>query len=246
VTDLYVEEIGAGPRVVLVHGSGAIGGARSWSEQLVLADRYRLVIPDRRGYGRSPTGAPSFERDAVDVAELLGEGAHLVGQSYGGVASLLAAARRPAAVRTLVVCEPPAFSIARGIPAVDAIVERLSAVYEAAPSLTPEEFDGRFRAALGFPTEQVDRLDPDVRRVVGAMMRERPPWLASLPTARLARMSCPKLVVSGDWSEAFHAVCDAIANAIGAEHHVMVGFGSHGLPWAPGFNGVLQRVWAAA
>ena len=71
MTDLYVEEFGAGPAVVLVHGSGAIGGARSWSDQLVLADRYRLVIPDRRGYGRSPTAAPSFERDAVDVAELL-------------------------------------------------------------------------------------------------------------------------------------------------------------------------------
>jgi hypothetical protein len=58
MTDLYVAEIGAGPRAILVHGSGSGGGTRSWSSQLVLADRYQLVIPNRPVDGRSPAADP--------------------------------------------------------------------------------------------------------------------------------------------------------------------------------------------
>jgi hypothetical protein len=73
------------------------------------------LLVDRRGFGASPAdGRVDFERDAEDVAELLADGAHLVGHSYGGVVSLLAAARRPDAVRSLVLIEPPAFGVARG------------------------------------------------------------------------------------------------------------------------------------
>ncbi|MBA2631504.1 MAG: alpha/beta fold hydrolase [Chloroflexi bacterium] len=170
-------------------------------------------MPDRRGYGRSPHADPSFEFDAEDIAELLGDGAHLVGTSYGGLSALLAAARRPHAVRPLVVSEPVAFAIARGTPAVD---------------------------------ELAARFEPALRATVLAIMRERPPWHASIPVKELAALRCPKVVVSGDWSAAFDAVCDALATAIHAERHAEVGFGRHAVPHAPGFNGVLERVWRAA
>src|SRR2546423_7454781 len=115
---VHVRTIGSGPRVVLVHGS--VGNGRStWEAQLALADRFTLVIPDRPG---SPPNPPvervDFEEQAPLVAELLGDGAHLVGHSYGGVISLYAAGLRPEAVRSLVVIEPPAFGVARGVPAV--------------------------------------------------------------------------------------------------------------------------------
>lgn len=45
------------------------------------------------GYGRSPDVQRSdYAEDAREVAELLGDGAHLVGHSSGGVVALLAAA----------------------------------------------------------------------------------------------------------------------------------------------------------
>src|SRR2546423_11869183 len=105
---MRVETIGNGPRVVLVHGS--VGNGRStWEAQLELADRFTLVIPDRPG---SPPNPPvervDFEEHARLVAELLGDGAHLVGHSYGGVISLYAAGPRPAAPPSLTPVEPPA------------------------------------------------------------------------------------------------------------------------------------------
>jgi pimeloyl-ACP methyl ester carboxylesterase len=99
VSDLFVEEVGQGPRVLLVHGSG--GREATWADQRRLAGQYRLAMPDRRGYGDSSGGAPGFHHDAADIAALLGDGAHVVGFSYGGIGCLLAAARRPRAVRSL-------------------------------------------------------------------------------------------------------------------------------------------------
>jgi pimeloyl-ACP methyl ester carboxylesterase len=59
-------------------------------------------VPDRRGYGRSPKArGEDFLTDADDIADLLGDGAHLVGHSYGGLGVLLAAARLPAATLSL-------------------------------------------------------------------------------------------------------------------------------------------------
>src|SRR2546421_8707230 len=105
---MRVETIGTGPRVVLVHGS--VGNGRStWEAQLELADRFTLVIPDRPG---SPPNPPvehvDFEEHAPLVAELLGDGAHLVGHSYGGVISLYAAGLRPEAGAARTAIEPAA------------------------------------------------------------------------------------------------------------------------------------------
>src|SRR5881394_2404637 len=112
LAEMRVVTIGSGPRVVLVHGS--VGNGRStWEAQLPVAERFTLVIPDRPG---SPPNPPvdrvDFEEHAPLVAELLADGAHLVGHSYGGVISLYAAAGRPAAVRSLTLIEPPAFGVA--------------------------------------------------------------------------------------------------------------------------------------
>jgi pimeloyl-ACP methyl ester carboxylesterase len=111
---LRVERWGDGGRaVVLVHGSVA-GGSWAWSEQRPLAERHTLLVVDRPGFADgSPIEAVDFEVDAELVAELLeSTPSHLVGHSYGGVVSLLAAARRPGAVHSLAVIEPPAFGVA--------------------------------------------------------------------------------------------------------------------------------------
>ena len=70
-------------------------------------------MPNRGGYPPGPVlERIDFEEQAVELAPLLEDGAHLVGHSYGGVISLLIAARYPKRVRSLTVSEPPAFSIA--------------------------------------------------------------------------------------------------------------------------------------
>jgi hypothetical protein len=91
VSYLYVESWGDGAPVVLVHGSLAIG-AEEWEAQRALADEgFRLLVPDRRGHGQSPAAeGEDFLRDAEDIAKLMGDGAHLVGHSYGGLGGLFA------------------------------------------------------------------------------------------------------------------------------------------------------------
>jgi pimeloyl-ACP methyl ester carboxylesterase len=114
VTDLYVESWGTDTTVVLVHSSLATG-PEEWAEQRPLAEHgFRLVVPDRRGYGRSPTAeGEDFLRDADDVVDLMGDGAHLVGHSYGGLGALFAAARRPEATLSLTLLEPGTFALGR-------------------------------------------------------------------------------------------------------------------------------------
>src|SRR5688500_11348500 len=109
---LFVESWGAGTPVVLVHGSLAIG-VEEWQAQRPLADEgFRLLVLDRRGYGRSPAArGEDFLRDADDIADLMGNGAHLVGHSYGGLGVLFAAARRPDATLSLTLLEPSAFTL---------------------------------------------------------------------------------------------------------------------------------------
>src|ERR1051325_4722502 len=110
------------PRVLLVHGSVANAEA-TWSAQRPLAERFELVAPNRRGFPPGPdVERGDFEDEAVWLEPFLEPGTHLVGHSYGGVISLLAAARRPELLRSLTVIEPPAFGVARGNPVADRLV----------------------------------------------------------------------------------------------------------------------------
>jgi pimeloyl-ACP methyl ester carboxylesterase len=103
--------------VVLVHGS-IVDARRTWRHQRTLAEHWTLCIPNRPGFGASPSlGRGDFDLEAPLIAELLGDGAHLVGHSYGAVIALLAAAGRPGAVRSLVVSEPGVLQLAAGNPA---------------------------------------------------------------------------------------------------------------------------------
>src|SRR4051794_28009195 len=108
---LYVRVWGDGTPVVLLHGSVPPNREEMWAEQRrVLSEQYRLFVPDRRGYGESPDGARGdLETEMQDLLTIVGDGAHVVGFSYGGVIALLAAAQCPWAIRSLTVIEPPVF-----------------------------------------------------------------------------------------------------------------------------------------
>src|SRR6202030_842838 len=112
--DLQLTRAGAGPAVLLVHGS-VVGAERTWRHQLELAEHHTLLLANRPGFGASPPlPRGDFELEARLFAELLGDGAHLVGHSYGAVVALHAAALRPRAVRSLTVSEPGCLRVAAG------------------------------------------------------------------------------------------------------------------------------------
>jgi pimeloyl-ACP methyl ester carboxylesterase len=225
-------------RIVLIHGS-IVGPERTWRHQLPLADRFELVMPARPGF---PDGRGDFEAEAPAFAEALGDGAHLVGHSYGAVIALLAAALRPEAVRSLTVSEPGTLRLA---PQAATTLAHGEELYRHADTLTPREFLLMFRGGVHSTHETPDPLPDDLERGARHVMRERPPWEAELPLDALAAASFSKLVVSGAHSPAFEAVCDVLAERIGARRATVAGRG-HSIPsTGEPYNALLQAMVAA-
>src|SRR5262245_10160310 len=112
---LSYEQLGDdGPPLVLVHGSWSDRG--SWNAVVsAFARRFRVVVFDRRGHGKSERSAGSIEDDADDLAALIEHldlaPAHVAGISFGGSISLKLAARRPEVFRSLAAQEPPLFGV---------------------------------------------------------------------------------------------------------------------------------------
>ncbi|MFJ4077759.1 alpha/beta fold hydrolase [Streptomyces iakyrus] len=105
--ELWVEQRGAGPDVLLVAGLG--DPAEAWWPQLDgFADRYRLTAFDNRGAGRSPLpdGPLSVAGMADDAAALLRAlrvpAAHVAGFSGGSFIAQELALRHPGLVRSLI------------------------------------------------------------------------------------------------------------------------------------------------
>ena len=225
MSDVFVESWGAGTPVVLVHGSLATG-SEEWEAQRPLADEgFRLLVLDRRGNGKSPAAeGDDFLCDADDIAELMGDGAHLVGHSYGGLGALYAAAQRPDATRSLALLEPAAFSLGQDHPEARAFTDEVRAIWDS--ELADEEWVVTFLKAVGsdpdeFPPEFLATAVP----LVPVMRRGRPLFPDDLPLDELAAATFPKLIVSGGHSAGFDAVCDELAERIRASRTVVPGAG---------------------
>ena len=207
-----------------MHGS-VTGGKRTWSEQRPLASRWTLLVVDRPGFGRSAdVDRVDFDVDARLIADLVDRPTHLVGHSYGGVIALLAAARRPEAVRSLTVIEPPAFAVAAGYPEVDRVVTAMKEHWARGPR-EPEAFLRRFLELVGSDFRAPSPLPAELERGARVLRDERGPWEAEIPLRDLATAAFPALVVSGGHHPAFDAVCDVLGARLGAERAVIPGRG---------------------
>jgi pimeloyl-ACP methyl ester carboxylesterase len=246
MSDLFVDSWGTGTPVVLVHGSLATG-AEEWQAQRPLADEgFRLLVLDRRGHGQSPVADDEdFLRDADDIAALMGDGAHLVGHSYGGLGVLVAAARRPAATLSLALLEPATFALGQHHPAARALMHEVRALW--GQDLSDEDWVIRFLRAVG---SDPDALSPELIAAAVALVpvcrRGRPIWTSDLPLAELAAAAFPKLVVSGGHSAGFDAMCDDLAERIGADRAVAAG-AAHELQFTGRpVNDLLLALWRGA
>jgi 3-oxoadipate enol-lactonase len=105
--ELAVHRSGDGPPLVALHDLGQTG--ESMIDALeVLSGEYRIIAPDLRGHGASPTphGPWSIDDFASDVARLVaaeGGGAVLVGVGLGAATGLALALGHPGLVDGLVV-----------------------------------------------------------------------------------------------------------------------------------------------
>jgi pimeloyl-ACP methyl ester carboxylesterase len=223
---LHVETWGVGATVVLVHGSLATG-AQEWEAQRPLADDgFSLVVFDRRGYGRSAAATgEDFIADASDIGVLLGDGAHLVGHSYGGLGALLAAAQRPEATLSLTLLEPAVTACGLEDPAWRGLVDMLRAFWQRR-ELSDHDWVVEFLVSVGSdPAEFPPEFLVEASALAPLLRNGRPPFDAELPLDAIRVASFPKLVVSVGHHAGFDAMCLDLADRIGAEHATVQGAG---------------------
>ncbi len=112
---LHVEEHGGGTPVLLIHGWPDSGFL--WRNQIpvLVANGYRVIVPDLRGFGRSDqppeVDAYALSNAVADINGILNAlgivRAHVVGHDWGAVVAWLTATMRPERVNRLVTISVP-------------------------------------------------------------------------------------------------------------------------------------------
>jgi len=222
------EAHGAGPPVVLVHGSG--GSALSWWRQVPrLARRHRVIVYDVFGFGRS-IGDPAARHprrlpgDLAAVLDAAGVArAALVCQSLGGWTGLPFALAHPERTAALVLSGSPGGVVTPGIARDFAeLPARMAARPGLAGMALALDYPAR-EPALAFLYEQIGaRNPPDVIAAYAAGLRE-----VAIPPERLAGFAVPTLLVAGEHDAFFSpsSLAEVAAAIPGARLHVFPGAG---------------------
>jgi pimeloyl-ACP methyl ester carboxylesterase len=221
--DIYVEQAGQGPDVLLIGGLGDT--IESWQFQLDgLADRYHLTAFDNRGAGRTamphtPATVEGMADDAAGVLRALDiSSAHVAGFSGGSIIAQELALRHPELVRSLVLQSTwPVMD-----PYMRRFAELVSWLVDAAPSehaflrwffmfmYTPRAHndgtvDQIIEEVLAFPHKQAPE---NTQRALDA-------WLNHDTSDRLAQISAPTLVLAGGLDMTSRPeLCRAVAELI--------------------------------
>ena len=217
--EIFFSEVGSGPAVVLLHGGGAgATGLSNYSRNIgALARKFRVIVLDMPGYGRSSKRVDQsdpFGDLAGAIGGLLDElgiaSAHLIGNSYGGAAALRLAMDRPEKVDRLILMGPGGVGTTRALPTAG-LRELLSYYTGSGPSreklstfireylvydgsAVPDELiEARYRASLD--PEVI--ADPPLRRPSGPLAL-RTLWRMDFTRdSRLRKVAHPTLVVWG-------------------------------------------------
>jgi pimeloyl-ACP methyl ester carboxylesterase len=199
------DDTGSGIPVVLLHAFPL--DRQMWRSQVAaLADRYRLIVPDQRGFGGTGgfTGTPSIAALADDAAGLLDaigvrEPVVLAGLSMGGYVALAFARAYPGRLRGLVLADTRSGpDTAEGKANRDKLIEftRTHTAADVIGLLLPKMVSDETRSRRPEVVAEVKRIasaqTPD--GIIGALqaLRDRPdagPWLGAI--------RAPTLVVVG-------------------------------------------------
>jgi 3-oxoadipate enol-lactonase len=220
--ELLCRVAGDGSPLLFIHGFPLTG--EMWSlSAAALEDRWRCIVPDLRGHGRSDATPQVSIRDfADDLAGLLaalGETRPVVaiGLSMGGIIALDLYRRHRTLVAALVLCNTRA-----GVDAPEAAARR-----EQLAQSVLRDGSGAAADALIASVFAPD-APPELRRTWHTVMSSNPPTgvaaaaraLAARPdaTTLLPTIDCPTLVVAGEHDSltpvaTLRAIADAIPSA---------------------------------
>jgi pimeloyl-ACP methyl ester carboxylesterase len=246
---LFVTDRGRGAPVLLIHGQPGLG--RDWDLVSERLSGYRLVVPDRPGYGRSAGDAIGIGDNADAMARVLverrAEPAIVVGHSYGGGVAILLAARHPGLVAGLVLVG--SVGRADSVNGLDRVLALpvVGEAFSAAGLFTLGHVLPRLRWAAGerrHPTFAWLRASlPDAgyvevssrfgRRVWRSFVTEQRILLREIGTVEEALRSvrAPTVVISGSWDLVVPpSVSASVAAAIAGSELVTVARVGHFVP----------------
>jgi valacyclovir hydrolase len=189
-TVLHYETAGTGTPLLLLHGGLGTALLHFHREIPLLAERYRVIAPDLRGYGRSspPRHFPPdfYHRDAADMAALLdavaGEPAHVLGWSDGAIVALILAVTDPHLVRSVAIWGGQASNLEQERAAWDHLIET--------DSWPPRALE-RFKEAQGPENWPgiLQRLHAGYSAILDAG--------GEIISRRLGEIRCPVLIIHG-------------------------------------------------
>jgi pimeloyl-ACP methyl ester carboxylesterase len=184
---IWYATFGKGEPVILLHGG--LANANYWGHQVpVLAERYRVIVMDSRGHGRStrderPYGYELMASDVLGLMDFLKiPKAAVVGWSDGAILGLEIAIRHPARLSKLFAfaanSDPSGVKDVDKSPVFTAFIARAAKEYEAL-SPTPGQYESFLKQ-------------------IGKMWATQPNYTA----AQLKGISTPTWIVDGDHDEA--------------------------------------------
>jgi pimeloyl-ACP methyl ester carboxylesterase len=210
-TRIGCRHIGAGPALLVVHGS--MSTHTDWRRTArLLASRYTCYALDRRGRARSANGRSpySLEREYEDIDAVIrhtGPIACLIGHSCGAICALGASLRNP--VPRLVIYEPP-FPV--GGPIAGEFLEPYThAIAQNDPDTALEIGLTHFTrlAPDAIATWRASKAWPRLRTLASSWIRELAAMDALSPNLdRYASLACPVLMLVGALSPE-HPLLDA-------------------------------------
>jgi 3-oxoadipate enol-lactonase len=229
MTDLWYDEHGTGPPVVLLH-EGVVD-SRIWDAVVpLLAADLHVIRYDQRGYGRSPMWTEPYSPvdDLLSVLDAAAvERAALVGASRGGRIALEAAIERPDRVSALVLVG----SGLSGHPLEIDVTAEQEARWE------------RAEAAADYPA--MAEFDMEIWAPLGADERLRAMFIENAPVSnsddpaveaqaasRLGDIRVPALVITGGRDvAAMNEVADVLHRGIPDTECVVIQDADHMIPW---------------
>ncbi len=226
---LAVEESGAGPGLILVHGFG--GAKEDFADHVPwLARDHTVVIFDHRGHGSSdkPTDRTmySIDRLATDILEVADgcglDRFRLLGHSMGGMVGRQIPLRSPERLEALIMMDTspgpiPGFDPALMDAAAEVAFDRgkaaLKELLDLVPVLETPAYARTLAERPGYREFQERKWDDLSEIMWGAMavaLAHQPDDLDALVLA----VHCPMLVIVGEQDKPFIASSRAMADAI--------------------------------
>lgn len=241
---LSYELAGAGPPLVLVHGSWV--SRDSWAAVVgPLAQSFRVLSYDRRGHSESerPYAQGSVHEDVADLAALIEEldlaPAWVAGNSFGAVIALRLATQRHDLLRGVVAHEPPLFTLLaddkEAAPMLDEVGRRIGAVAERIRMGDHAGAAEVFVDTVALGAGAWATLTPEVKQTMienapTFLDETRDPEALAFDPAWLESMSLPCLLSLGDQSPPAFAPVIAKLAAVAPRAEVMTFAGAGHIP----------------